>query len=320
MRIRVMLCTACALAVSAPSAQAAFPGENGRIAVMADRDDDGVDELDIWTFGPNGQNPRNLTADSVADDVVPKWSPDGHWLAFASNRTSRTNRGGDFELYVMRADGSGLRQLTFNQVPDFTGGWSPDGERIVFDREFAPFDVDVFTIQTNGWGERNLTRSPGIMDRQPAWSPDGREIAFSHGGKPDGSEFGDLYTMRPDGSHRRQLTATDTDEESPAWSPDGRVIAFNSDASHDWELWAIRASGGSPWNLTNAPDSGDGGGAWSPDGRKLLFGSDRGGGHDLFKMRADGSHQRNITRDAAFETAPDWQPLADRRDREADED
>jgi TolB protein len=97
------------------------------------------------------------------------------------------------------------------------------------------------------------------------------------------------------------------------------VIAFNSDAAGDWELWAIPARGGLPWDLTNAPASSDGGGAWSPDGRKILFGSDRDM-HDMYKMRADGSHQRRLTQDPADEWGRDWQPLPDRRDREADDD
>lgn len=325
MRTKVMLCTVCALVVGAAPAQAAFPGKNGRIAVTSDRPspyDRHVGDMDIWTFGPNGQHARNLTPQSAGDDWHPRWSADGRRIAFTSN----TGTGGDYEVFVMNADGSGRRQITFNELDEDRPGWSPDGRRIVFDRWNGDADSDILTIRADGGGEINLTNGPGIMDRQPSWSPDGRVIAFSRDDHT--GQFGNLWTVTPDGRHQRQLTFASTDEEAPTWSPDGRRIAFNSDAGGDFDLWAMPAfAGAAPVNLSNAPASGDGGGAWSPDGRKLLFGSNRDDDgnpadedHDLYKMRADGSHQRNITRDEHFETSPDWQPLAWHERAEDDDD
>jgi Tol biopolymer transport system component len=317
MRTKVMLCTACALAAGAPAAEAAFPGKNGMIVIAADRPshfDARAGDMDIWTFGPNGQNARNLTPTLTGDEWSPRWSADGRRIVFTSN----SDTGGDYDLFVMNADGTGRRQLTANDYDEDVASWSPDGRRIVFDRWFGyePFDADIVTVRVDGSGEDNLTESPGILDRQPSWSPDGREIAFSSANDVIG-EFGNLYTIRPDGSHRRQLTASVNDEEMPVWSPDGRRLAFNSDAGGDFDLWAMPAvAGASAVNLSQSPTSGDGGAAWSPDGRSLLFGSNRDddgnpndADHDLYKMRANGSHQRNVTRDPYFETGPDWQPL-----------
>jgi Tol biopolymer transport system component len=322
MRTKVMLCAACALAGGAPAAEAAFPGRNGRIVIAGDRPshvDARAGDMDIWTFDPDGGHARNLTPMLVGDEWSPRWSADGRRIVFTSNSHS----GGQYDLFVMNADGTGRRQLTSTEQTEDVASWSPDGRRIVFDRWFGDFDADVLTIRADGGGEQNLTRSPGVMERQPSWSPDGREIAFSFGGDA-GTQRGDIYTMRPDGSRRRQLTATasdtdprGTDEETPVWAPDGRSLAFNGDtAAGDFELWVMRADGSGRRNVTNSPDSGDGGGAWSPDGRTLLFGSDRDddgnpedADHDLYAMRADGGRQRNITRDPYFETGPDWQPL-----------
>jgi TolB protein len=71
--------------------------------------------------------------------------------------------------------GSDKTQIAFNAVDDEDPSWSPDGRRIAFQRDFDPVrgqvDYDLFTMRADGTGERRLTRSPGVQDWQPAWSP-----------------------------------------------------------------------------------------------------------------------------------------------------
>src|SRR3954469_2282602 len=127
MLIRASLCAACALLVSATPAHATFPGQNGKIAFTS------FDDLqsDIYTMTPTGRHLLNLTPFSPAADEVPSWSPNGRKITFYSTRTGPTNPTGDQEIYVMNADGSGMRQVTFNTVDDGAPSWSPDGDRLV---------------------------------------------------------------------------------------------------------------------------------------------------------------------------------------------
>jgi dipeptidyl aminopeptidase/acylaminoacyl peptidase len=112
------------------------------------------EDLDIWSMRPD--------ADSEAGDFGPSWRPDGRKIAFMSDRVTADNPEGDFEIFVMNADGSGVLQLTVNTLDDELPSWSPDGRKLVFQRDFDPVvgevDHDILTMQPDGTRQRNLTR------------------------------------------------------------------------------------------------------------------------------------------------------------------
>jgi Tol biopolymer transport system component len=321
LRPLAVICVA-GLAAGVSPALGAFPGGNGKIVFHSDR---GLGEdLDIWTMNPDGSNRVNLTGGSPADDAFPNWSADGRKILFMSARETPGNPAPpgapepDFEIFVMNADGSNQRQITFNELDDEDPAWSPNGKRIVFWRNLkAPsrgeFDLDILTMKADGSAERNLTKTPGVAEFQPSWSPNGSKIAFARA--PDSDSASDIYTMSPDGSNERQLTSGGLNNEFPNWSPDGTRIVFNGfrddPLDENYEVYTMGAGGGDVTRLTFEPAAGDFVPAWSPNGRRIVFASSRDGAVDIFTMRADGSNQRNRTNDDddAFNGAPDWQPL-----------
>jgi TolB protein len=132
------------------------------------------------------------------------------------------------------------------------------------------------------------------LDYSPAWSPDGRRIAFGsvRAGKAT------IWVMRPDGSGRRRLSRVYG--EYPAWSPDGKKIAFDhiSSGSNNWDIWVMNADGSRarPLIASGATEQGP---AWSPDGRTIAYGSSRGApaNYDrIWLARADGSGRHLLTR------------------------
>jgi Tol biopolymer transport system component len=134
-----------------------------------------------------------------------------------------------------------------------------------------------------------LTRGD-FFDGNPAWSPDGTEIAFDSNRGTSGVLDHDLFVVRPDASGMRRLTSGSAIDLDPTWSPDGSKIAFTSDRAGNDDIWVMNASGGGLTRLTSDPRR-DWDPAWSPDGSRMAFGSFRSGNEEIWVMDADGSNR-----------------------------
>ena len=229
-------------------------------------------------------------------------------IAFASNRITPQNPDREHEIFSANPDGTGLVQLTKNDLFEFSPAWSPDGTKIAFD-VVTPDDNEIYAMNADGTGRTLLADSPGY-DAGPTWSPDGERIAFVS----DRTGAPELYAMNADGTGQTRLTQGASAFNSPAWSPDGTKIVFNSNRiGTNSEVYVVNADGTEERNLSNSPAD-DAFPDWSPDGRRVVFtrhlaGTDGRFRPDLFAMDADGSNQINLTRTRnSSETWPTWSP------------
>lgn len=239
-----------------------------------------------------------------------------------------SNRDGDFEIFVMRADGSGQTQLTHDDVNEFDPTISPDGKHIAF-TSFAGHPA-AWVMNSDGSGMRSL----GDWLAIPIWSPDSRRLAML--GLRDGHVG--IYVMNADDpASLRLLMIDDALVVASSWSPDGKRIAFITwRDGHDEEIWTLDVATGQQAQLTDNDinDEGDHAG-WSPDGKQFLFSRfryppidgptyDPGGDLDIWVMNADGTNARQLTDSPGNDDDPYWSPdgrhFAFQSERDGDED
>lgn len=251
-------------------------------------------------------------------DSYPMLSPDGKTIAFQSNRT------GDWDIYTIQTDGTGLNHLTDAVGPDYNPIWSPDGTKITFASE-RDGDSEIYVMNADGSGQTRLTNTPGD-DSHPHWFPDGSRIIFNSARTtPDltvdwGKQYLELFSMKPDGTDVKQLTSFKTIATFPSVSPDGTKIVFrmvtdtpalnwDSTAAHrNSEVYVMNLDGSGLRNLSNSPAY-DGWPCWSPDSRHIVFVSNRNGPPNvgqLFVIATDGSGLKALTSNTQSYVQPSW--------------
>lgn len=221
----------------------AWSPQGDRIALL--REVTGGSQI-IHTMSPDGSN---VTPVAEAESMV--WSPDGQRIALL------THRGGEqATIRVINADGTDERVLLEGPLAlGWTNlSWSPDGSRVLVNT----MDVDILTVSADGSEQTKIARG-----EWPAWSPDGRRIAFVQREWEEDGEITSwaVLTMDPDGTGQESVLGPEQMPEDtyfcarPSWSPDGRrilVVCFRDidgdGACGDWEgsLWAVGVDGTGP--------------------------------------------------------------------------
>jgi len=285
--------------VATPAAPAAH---NGRIAysvgpILPEPDLSGASQ--VFTVNPDGSDVRQLTHVAAPDQAGdPNYSPDGTRIAYVSNA------GGTFQIWTMRADGTGQRQLITDPGHDaFVPRWAPDGKHLVYTRCTSPFgfaECTIAIVGRDGHGVHDITGGHWV-DFDARYSPDGRTIAFSSNRE---GLLAAIWRMAPDGGGLRRLTGPDLEAFWPDYAPDGAHVLFTSNFERPIsQIYTMTPNGKRVTQLTSFTDQSGDFASYSPDGRQVVL--DFNGA--LAVMNADGSGIHTIVSPDNLVLA-DWGP------------
>ena len=283
----------------------------------------------VWVVGSDGEHRR--VTEGVKSDRGPRWSPDGTRVAFVSNRDGDTS-----QLYVVGSTEGEPQQLTDLKEDVSYVSWSPDGSQLLFTsrepddayeeedekkREPRIFTRLQYRLDNVGWtadrpthvftvpadsssGPQAVTKGDH-EDSHPAWSPDGKRIAFTSARREDWDidYIRDIYVVDADGGQPTIVTHSDGVNEAPAWSTDGDRIAFRYtpgrfDEPRHGQIAVIDVRSRVVTVLTSSMDRNC---APYPeirepiwDGDDIVFAVEDGGNTHLYRVAADGSGEPRL--------------------------
>lgn len=211
---------------------------------------------DLFVMNADGSGRRPVLQTPGAGEGAPAFSPTGDEIAYD------TDRDGNFEIYVMNANGSNPHRLTDHPARDLAPAWSPDGAHIVFmsDRDARP-EFDVYRMRADGTNVERLTE--GATHWFPQYSPDGTKIAMH--------VWRDVHVMDAATRALTRLTVDPSNGMYPTWSPDGKRLAFMSWRSGPTEIYTMNADGTDQRLLVRMKTGSALDPRWSPSGDRIVF-------------------------------------------------
>jgi TolB protein len=253
---------------------------------------------EIYIMDYDGANQQRVTADRNLN-IAPTWCPNGQCIAYTSYKS------GFQDIYVQNVFGQiGVSRpargtdVTQNSLPAF----SPDGTRLAFSSTRDGRATDIFVVNRDGSGLRQITNNQAI-DNAPAWSPAGNMLAFvsDRTGSPK------IYTMSPDGGPASIVPSACSRCDRPTWGPGvtGLLIAYTSQTSaagHDIEMYDYSTQ--QIRRLTNGEGTNESP-SFSPNGRHVVFFTSRWGNLQLAVVDIDGKNVRRLT-ELGNNTYPSW--------------
>ncbi|HEU5235861.1 MAG TPA: hypothetical protein VFU37_01900, partial [Pyrinomonadaceae bacterium] len=228
---------------------------------------------DIWTADENGQNIQRLTVNK-ARDAFPRFSPDGKWIAFSSDRN------GNLDVFIIPATGGSAKQLTSHSADDVVLGWTPDGKGVLFCiQRGEDFMGLLYVVSVDGgmpW------RAGPDMGNAASFSPDGNRIAYNPKGQVywrkyyRGAYATDVWIEDISAKKFTQLTDFDGLDSWPMWGRDGIYFVSDRDGNGLTNIWRISDSGGKADKVTSFKSGDVRFPSISADGRTIVFEHDFG--------------------------------------------
>lgn len=242
-----------------------------------------------------------LAGDEISLDEL---SPETYGqIAFVSERS------GNFDIYLMESDGSGITRLTSDGANDTNPVWSPDGLFLSFSSE-REGTSGIYIMKADG-SEQTSATSTNLDAYWSSWSPDGQQIIYDVVEWPDEGFAASIYALDLQTFIETQLTSGETQDFWPAWSPTGEKILFTSNRDGQSEIYIMNADGSDQLNLTFTAKMGWNNwlGKWSPDGSLVAFSARREAGDaNIYVMNPDGTGLVQLTFHEADDFMPSWSP------------
>jgi tricorn protease len=229
---------------------------------------------DIWTADEDGRNVKRLTVNK-ARDVYPRFSPDGRWIAFSSDRN------GNLDVFIIPAEGGTAKQLTTHSADDTVLGWSPDSRGVLFGAQRGEdFMSKLYVVSVDGGMPRDAGPDMGVF---ASYSPDGKRLAINRKSQAywrkyyRGSYQTDVTVMDIAAKKFTDVTNFAGIDSWPMWSSDGHIY-FVSDRDNNGltNIWRVGEAGGNAERITSFKTGDVRWPAMSSDGKTIVFEHDFG--------------------------------------------
>ena len=205
-----------------------------------------VSAMELYTMSADGSGVARVTNNAFAEDFE-SWTPDGKQIIFSANKNNADTNclfpPCNWDVFIVRADGTHLRQLTFGPDQELVPRVSPDGRKVLFTSISGLTDSGLYTMNLDGSQIARVKTPPGLLAGTADWSPDGTRIVFSSNSCVGQCGPGDIWTANPDGSGLMRVTNDNFNDVFATWSPDGQ-----------WIVYTRRAFGANPDIVRVRPD------------------------------------------------------------------
>lgn len=245
---------------------------------------------------------KNLT-NSLADNMNPQIAPDGKSMVFYSNRD------GNNQIYSMNLETGAVARLTSNKANEYDPSFSPDGKKVVFKSNKDDGHGDIWIMNADGTGRKNLTPSLKLTEEwDPVFSPDGSRIYFTSG-LEHFSEVLMIYAATGDRGGVYGLTHNTVPDWYPSVNPvTGEILEISrAEGAGDDAIFVVSPDGRARKQISTLPGDSDDP-AWSLDGKQIVFINHQAGNYNLYSMNADGSQVTLLDESTSSELSPIFLP------------